>query len=64
MAGIRWWTPERDAALRQCVERGLRDHETAAVLSRRYRRTVTCRAVAHRRASLGLAGIVGRPLER
>jgi len=61
MAGITWWTAERDGALRQCVARGLRDHETARELSRRYRRKVTAKAVMNRRLALGLPVVRGRP---
>ncbi len=61
MAGITWWTAERDATLRQCVSRGLRDHETARELSRRYRRKVTAKAIMNRRLALGLPGVRGRP---
>lgn len=61
MAGITWWTAERDEALRQCVARGLRDHETASEITRRYHRRVTAKAVMNRRLALGLPGVRGRP---
>jgi hypothetical protein len=46
MSGITWWTPERVEALRQLAARpDLRCPQIAAILSRRYRRRLTNRAV-------------------
>jgi hypothetical protein len=54
MAGITWWTPQRQAALGELLAVGLANGDVAAVLTRRFGRIITAAAVEHRARRLGL----------